>query len=314
MNKVWGQEFRVIDPEKLKNKLKNGLKNKNPKSSIAHCLSLKKTIRWGNKSDPFQPLPGQEKVSKAIFDILYDFDWSYVIQTMNTEIMMDYEEYIIKASQKNLITVMPVVSPGLEKDWEVFEKKKTNNPLSRLTHLRYLKRMGIPGGVNGEPFIPGYHTVDDFEDTLKILREYGIRRYNTYNFHFTPFVAKRLYDIDIDIEAIHHANKDENWKPILQKLLDLSKKYGVLLGCPDWVNTGKKWSEKANTCCGIHAPNPSQFNAHEWKRRLQQGQSPRRILEDTWEGIGDYGEGEAVMFGETERIYTMIDAGFENER
>lgn len=314
MNKVWGQEYRVIDPEKLRKKLENGLKNKNPKSPVAYCLALKKTIRWGNKADPFQPLPGQTKLSKAVFEILYDLEWSYVIQTMNTDIMMEHEGAIVRAGRKRLATIMPVVSPGLEKDWVTFENRKTNNPFSRLAHIRRLRRQGVSTGVNGEPFIPGFHTVDDFRDTLKALRSYGIRRYNTYNFHFTPFVAHRLHNIGVDIGKIHYANKDKNWKPILMQLLDLSKKYGVLLGCPDWVNTGVEWREKANTCCGVHAKNPSRFNAHEWKRRLQLGQSPEQVLQDTWEGIGNFKEGKDVMYGTTNDKYTMIDAGFDNEK
>jgi len=37
-------------------------------------------------------------------------------------------------------------------------------------------------------------------------------------------------------------------------------------------------------------------------------------LKDTWEGISDFEEGKAVMFGTTDKIYTMKDAGFENEQ
>lgn len=313
MNRVWGEEPRVIDPENLRKKMISGLNNKNPKSSVAHCLSLKKTIRWGNKSDPFQPHPGQKELSTAIFQIFKDLQWSYVIQTMNTELMMDYEDSIVDAAKDRLVTVMPVISPGLERDWEILERKRTNNPIQRLEHLRRLKKQGVPVGINGEPFIPGFHTVDDFENALRVITSYGIHRYNTYNFHFTPYVAKQMHAVGADIEKIHHYNQDKYWKPILQELLQISKKYNVILGCPDWVNTGVEWKERANTCCGIHAPNPSRFNAHEWKRRLQKGESPMEILKDTWEGVGNFQEGVDVMFGKTTKIWTLKDAGFDNK-
>ena len=54
MNHTWGSDLRPLDVITFEKKLRNGLKNKNPKSPLAHCLSRKKTIRWGNKSDPFQ--------------------------------------------------------------------------------------------------------------------------------------------------------------------------------------------------------------------------------------------------------------------
>ena len=54
LNHIWGKELKPSNPEALKKKLLNGLKNKNPKSVLARCLSQKKTIRIGNKADPYQ--------------------------------------------------------------------------------------------------------------------------------------------------------------------------------------------------------------------------------------------------------------------
>ena len=45
------QSTGPIDLDALESKLVNGLKNKNPKSSLAYCLANKKTIRLGNKAD-----------------------------------------------------------------------------------------------------------------------------------------------------------------------------------------------------------------------------------------------------------------------
>lgn len=315
LNHVWGQDFRVIDPVKFRRQLTNGLKSLSPKSSLAHSLSLKKTMRVGNKADPFQPFPDNYEIIEQIFDILIDLEWSFIIQTKTTKLMMDHEDTILRAAKKKLVTIMPITMCGLEDDWTVLERQLTTNPIDRFRHLQKLKKLGVPVGVNGEPFIPGYHTVKQFENTLKTLHKFGIKRYNTYCFHFTPYVAKSLHAMGIDIARIHHYNQGPKWKPILQQLLDLSKKYNILLGCPDWVNTPVSWKERANTCCGVHAANPSKFTAHEWRRRLQQGQDPEQILKDTWEGIGDYKEGERVMYGKPNKdIFTMWDAGFRNKR
>jgi len=142
------------------------------------------------------------------------------------------------------------------------------------------------------------------------LRKYKITSYNTYNFHFNDFVAKRLAEnTDLDLMKIWEGNQDKNWKPIQRQLIEIAKANDIILGCPDFVNSGPDYYQNCNTCCGINVPNPTTFNAHEWKRRLQKGQDPEKIIQETWDGVGDYTLGRQVMFGGTTEMYTMVDAG-----
>jgi len=309
LNHVWGKELKPADLFLLEKKLITSLQNKFPKTTLSSALAHKKTIRWGNKTDPFQEAEKEHKISKEIFNILTKLDWTFVIQTRFTGIMMEYEKKIIRAYKKNLITIMPVVSPGLEKDWEIFERKRTTPPLDRIKHLSYLQSLGIPGGVNGEPFIPGFHTEKDFEDTLKLLKAHKINRYNTYNFHFNAYVAKRLHSIGVDIEKIWFYNQDKEWKKILPNLLEISKKYNIILGCPDFVNTGKDWVEKANTCCGVNVPNPCTFNSHHFKLCRQKGYSIEKTIKETNDGTGDFNDGLALINGTNKKMFNLKDAG-----
>ncbi len=306
MNETWGKELRPADIEEVNKRLTNGPQNHNPKTPLAWCLKNKKTIRWGNKSDPFQPAEAEHRVSRSLFKLLIKHNWTFVIQTMCTDILEEYEKYIYQAHEKRLITIMPVVSPGLDRDWQELERKATTKPLHRLLFLQKLIKNGVPGGVNGEPFIPGYHTIDDFEDTLKLLKSLGINRYNTYNFHFNAFVAKRLHAHGIDIERIWYMNQDSQWRPILQQLLDLSKKYNIILGCPDFVNSGPDWIECANTCCGIDVPNPCTWNTHYFKKFAQNGQE---ITSDLYDGTGSQEQGMKIIEGKPGDFYTLKDAG-----
>ena len=57
--------------------------------------------------------------------------------------------------------------------------------------------------------------------------------------------------------------KAEYWK---KKLIDLSKKYDIILGCPDFANSGWDFKEQSNTCCGVHVDNPCTWNVITWKR------------------------------------------------
>ncbi len=303
LNRTWGKELRPTNPEALQKKLINGLQCKNPQSSLAWAIKNKNTIRFGNKSDPFQPAEKELKTSKKLMKVLIDLDWSFVIQTKCTELLMEYQGLIALAQVKNLIQIMPVISPGLEKDWEIFERKRTTNPIERIKHIRKYNQTG----VNGEPFIPGYHTTKDFEDTLKLLKSYGIKSYNTYNLHLNDLVAKNIAELGLDIEKIWTMNKDQYWKPILQRLLRLADKYGIICGCPDFVNSGWKNWEKANTCCGLQVPNPTKFNTHNWKLMKQLGKCNRFILESTWDGIGDKEMGKSIIEGTDKDRYTLKD-------
>lgn len=311
LNHVWGKDLRPSNPEALHKKLINGLKNKNPKSALAHCLRRKKTIRMGNKADPYQDVELKMGVSKEALKVFIKMDWSLVIQTRFTENMLIQNEKDILQSPKGLITVMPVISPGLDRDWEEFERGRTTPPLKRLEHLRRLKKRGINVGVNGEPFIPGVHRIRDFMATLRLLKEYGIPSYNTYNFHFNDYVAKQLhFNTSVDIEKIWYYNQDAQWKKILVRLLKAADAYGIKLGCPDFVNTGIAYHEPANTCCGINVPNPCTYNTHHWKKEIQCGcNNACRLVKNTYDGSGDLEEGKAIINGTSKGFYSLKDAG-----
>lgn len=311
LNHVWGKEYRPIDLEALEKKLKNGLLNKAPKSILAHCLAGKKTIRLGNKVDPFQPIEKKMRRSTGAVEILDRMNWTYVVQTrFPTRAWEMASDILLSSSSKGLVTMLPVLSPGMELDWEVLEGKATEPIEGRLGTIGAILKAGVPLGVNGEPFVPGFHTVEMFEEAIKRLKAVGVKRYNTYNFHFTPHVAKRLAVLpEIDIEKIWLYNQDEYWKPILGQLLDIAKKHDMILGCPDFVNSGPGYRETANTCCGIDVPSPCTYNTHYFKSLAQDGKSALEIVEETFDGSGNYEEGLAIIKGQSSDMYTLADAG-----
>jgi len=309
MNRTWGQEQRVTDPENVRKKLTSGMNSKNPKTPLAHALKNKNTIRLGNKTDPFQNIEKTKRISSRIIGVMEDLDWSYVVQTK-------YVANVVPVFHKIKVgTLMPIVSPGLEMDWELFEKCKTTNPIDRLRLLNVFNREhDIQGGVNGEPFIPGYHSERDFEQTLKLLKTYNIKSYNTYHLHFNDLVAKNFHEAGLDIELIWKMNQDENWKPILQNLIDLAKKYDIILGCPDFVNSGL-YQEKTNTCCGLNVPNPTKFTMIEWKKKmLWEGKTAQQAIDETWDGVGDRQEALDILTNKQKDMYTIKDIEIETKK
>ena len=304
LNYVWGQDLKPLDIEVFQKTVTNGISNKNPRSALAWALKKKKTVRFGNKADPFQNAELEHHASEQVMKILIQHGWSFMIQTMFTENMMLHEDLIV--DNKDLIVVCPIISPGAESDWEILERKRTTPIPQRIEHLVRLNRKGVETGVNGEPFIPGYHTVDQFEDIVKRLKASGIKSYNTYSFHFNDFVAKRLHNIGIDIEKIWFHNQDKQWKIILTQLLAIAKKHDLILGCPDFVNSGSH-QERTNTCCGVNVPNPTTFNIINWKRGILAGKPPEDVFEESWDGVGDKEEGREVFLGKSKDMYTLKD-------
>lgn len=311
LNNVWGTDLRPTNPEAVRRKLINGLNNKTPKSPLAWCLRNKKTIRVGDKTDPYQKVELKHKITQRIIKTLIELKWSFVIQTRFTSNMLELNGNDLDGL-KDLGTLMPVISPGLDKDWDILERKRTTKPEQRLKDIRLIH--GINTGVNGEPFIPGYHTPKDFENTLKLLKKYKIESYNTYNLHLNEFNAKRIHkNTPLDIEKIWFYNQDENWKPILQKLIDLSKKYNIRLGCPDFVNTGPDYVDLSNTCCGINVPNPCTFNSHHFKKLIQSNPdlNTKSIFKLTWDGSANKKDGLKVIREKSDKFFTLQDAGFK---
>lgn len=293
LNRTWGNDFRIADVEDIKKKILS----KKGTSSIHRAIQQRKTLRLGNRSDPFQDCELKYKVSAQIVEFLREQNWDTVIQTKFPQ-----RAYELTGLGENFI-MMAEIMPGLEADWELFEYKKTENPIERVKTLGLLKKKGFRVGANGEPFIPGYHTVEQFKETLKLLKSHGINCYNTYNLHMNDWVVKNLFKRGLDIEKIYYMNQDREWRKILQKLIQIASDLGVILGCPDFVNSGWGNVQKSNTCCGIDVKNPCTFNAHHFKLAVQQGRNPR----DCWDGVGNYEEGLKIIEGKTKEMYTLKD-------
>ncbi len=308
LNRTWGTDLRPADPDQVRKKLENGLKNKNPRSSLAWALYHKKTLRLGNRTDPYQDAEIEHKITRRVIKHLIDLEWTFVIQTKFLNNMLRDWDLLEKANDERLLTVMPVISPGGEYDWEVLERKRTSSIQIRLAVIKDMIEAGWNVGVNGEPFIPGLHTPTHFYLMIRRLKKVGVQSYNTYNLHLNDWNAKRMHSIGLDIEKIWRMNQDKNWAPIQKELCQIAQQEGMILGCPDFVNTGPEWVEQTNTCCGIQVPNPSKFNTHWWKKQLQKGHSPNKVLKQTWEGIGDEKLGESIVKGYTCGHYTMKDA------
>lgn len=306
LNRTWGSDLKPLDIDNFRKTLENGLKNTSPRSPISHAINNRNTLRVGNKADPYQTVEKEKRITRKALQILKKYHWDVVIQTRFTENLEADEDIFIpmKAS------IMPIISPGLDRDWEILEKGETTSPMMRIRYAVKLIRKNINVGINGEPFIPGFHTVKEFEDIIKILKKCKIKSYNTYNLHLNDLVAKNFHSIGLDIEKIWYMNQDAQWKKILVQLIEIAKKHDIILGCPDFVNSGS-YQEEVNTCCGLNVKKPTTFNVIYWKRNMPKHfdpeVSPEKIFEDSWDGVGNYEEGKKLFEGRNEKMYSLKD-------
>ena len=311
LNHTWGQEQRVFSPDALRAKLEAGSSNKNPRTPLAAAMRNRNTIRFGNKTDPFPPEEQQHRATEGALRVLSELKWSLKLETKTVTYLQP--EYL-KWLEPERCVVTASVSCGLDRDYRAFEPTALPSPEERLRALKTLADQGFQVGVVSEPFMNGWHTVEDWQRLLEACGDYGVRRVNTYHMHLNAFVAKRLNEVPgFDLEAVWRGNEDDQWKPVLGQIIEVSERAGVILGCPDFVNSGR-YSEASNTCCGVDVPKPTTFNFIHWKRRgLAAGRLTKIDVETTWDGVGDLEQGRQLFDGLSSEFYGWKDLGWRRE-
>lgn len=292
-----------MDIEAFENQVRRAIDGKS-NDPLAVAIRSRKSVYVGAKSDPYQNAELIHGVSRRALEFLLKNGFHLVVTTMFTENMERDRELFEKYRPQ--ITILPIVSPGLDRDWEILEKRGTTRLTKRLEHAAEWMKRGFRVGINGEPFIPGFHTLNDFRETVRRIKDLGLSSYNTYYLHFNDWNAKKMHEAGVDIERVWELNQDKPWKPILAELIRIAEEEGVTLGCPDFVNSGT-YTEPTNTCCGVDVPNPTTFNFHHWKRLALQGRSVDEIIELTWDGVGDKEEGRRILRGEVPKMFSLYD-------
>jgi hypothetical protein len=115
-----------MDVEHFEKTLANGVKNSNPKSPLAWAMFHRKTIRFGNKADPFQVAELEHQASKEALLVLKAYKWPVVIETKFTHILKEYEYLLL--DMKSHLHIMPIISPGFLDDWEELLGTDPNEP------------------------------------------------------------------------------------------------------------------------------------------------------------------------------------------
>ena len=81
LNRIWGHEQRATDPDAVEKRLSSALRNKNPRSPLSIALHNRKVIWIGRKSDPYQPIEAELKVTRRLIKILTFLEYPFIICT-----------------------------------------------------------------------------------------------------------------------------------------------------------------------------------------------------------------------------------------
>ena len=109
-------------------------------------------LALGSNTDPYQPIERQHKITRAVLDVLAEFQHPVAIITKSSLIERDMD--ILSAmAELNLVQVMISVCT-LDKELARKLEPRASSPSRRLTTIQRLADAGIPVGVLAAPTIP----------------------------------------------------------------------------------------------------------------------------------------------------------------
>ncbi|HTV02871.1 MAG TPA: radical SAM protein [Luteitalea sp.] len=150
------------------------------KSNIVAALAKElRPNRWtpelvavGTATDPYQPIEGHYKLTRACLELLDAADTPIGLITKGPMVVRD-ADILARMSARGLATVYLSV-PTVDDVWERLEPG-TAPPMQRLRAVRHLIDAGVRAGVLMSPLVPGFSTQPSrIEATLAAMADLGL--------------------------------------------------------------------------------------------------------------------------------------------
>lgn len=150
------------------------------KANIATVLARElRPARWprelvavGTATDPYQPIEGQYRLTRACLELLDAADTPIGLVTKGPMVVRD-ADVLARLSARGLATVYVSV-PTVDPVWERLEPG-TAPPLQRLRAVRHLLDAGVRAGVLMSPLVPGFTTHPSrIEATLQAMADLDV--------------------------------------------------------------------------------------------------------------------------------------------
>ena len=131
-------------------------------------------IAFGTATDPYQPIEGHYKLTRACLGELARGRTPVGLVTKGPMVVRDIDvlHEVNRASSCTVYMSVPTVDADA---WRALEPG-TAHPLQRLRAVRALSDAGVPAGVLMAPIVPGFSSSrDKLERTLKAIADHGAR-------------------------------------------------------------------------------------------------------------------------------------------
>ena len=129
-----------------------------------------KVIAMGTNTDPYQPVERQLKITRAILEVLRDFQHPVGIVTKSPLILRDLDILAPMAEMGLARAALSVTT--LDRKLARAMEPRAATPQRRLHAIRELSRAGIPAGVMFAPAIPALND-EELETVLSAAAEAG---------------------------------------------------------------------------------------------------------------------------------------------
>jgi DNA repair photolyase len=131
-----------------------------------------RTIALGANTDPYQPIERDYRITRAVIEVLSEFNHPFGIVTKSATVLRDMD-LLKPLAEKGLVKVavsLTTLDSKLARDME----PRASTPMKRLSAIDILSKAGIPTVVMMGPIIPGLNDAE-IENILKAARNAGAR-------------------------------------------------------------------------------------------------------------------------------------------
>jgi len=115
-------------------------------------------IALGSNTDPYQPVERQLRLTRAILEVLSDFNHPCTIVTKSALVLRDLD-LLAPMAERRLVRVCLSVTT-LDRRLAGVMEPRAATPARRLQAIEALARAGIPAGVLAAPLIPGLNDAE----------------------------------------------------------------------------------------------------------------------------------------------------------
>jgi DNA repair photolyase len=131
-----------------------------------------RTIALGANTDPYQPIERDYRITRAVIEVLAEFNHPFGIVTKSSTVLRDLD--LLKPMAEKGLVKVAISLTTLDGKLARAMEPRASTPTKRLSALEILSKAGIPTVVMMGPIIPGLNDAE-IENILKAARNAGVR-------------------------------------------------------------------------------------------------------------------------------------------